>query len=377
MKTEESDLKPDRTPVFFGYVLGALTATIIFLIISCWIVYGIGFSNVVKNFSHTVFPWVREKVVDLPDGILEELTALSAGIENANNPTNLTPHDTIFVSPDPELGHRIKPNVTVSASILETTKAFNFDPPVLFYRHNADLSDDLNEFIKAKSRHHFTYSSDSEGFRKTLPIVNADKAVLIIGDSVSFGVGVDDEFTVASSLQQKFGNRYRVINASVGGYNGHQAFKAAKQLSQKYDFAGLIYVACQNDFHKAKDWASEASDVLTKIKTISNRFDQNVIVILETYMEYALRDIFLDDGWSRKKIKKTHQLRQAMPELCKNNGFAYYDWTDMVEDYRVQKKSFLSGFALYADHVHLSPLGNRLLAEKLHYIINSEWQSIQ
>ena len=377
MRPDEPDLKPDRSPVFFGYLLGVLTATIIFLIIAGWIVYGIGFSNVVNNFNHIVFPWAKQKVVDIPDSILKELTALSAGIENASNPTNLAPHDTIFVSPDKKLGHKIKPNVTVSANILETTKAFNFDPPVLFYRHGADLSDDLKTFIKAQSRNQFSYSSDSEGFRRTLPIVNADKAVLIIGDSVSFGVGVDDRFTVASSLQRRLGNRYRVINASVGGYNGHQAFKAAKQLSQKYDFAGLIYVACQNDFHKAKDWASEARDVLTKIKTISNRFDQNVIVILETYMEYTLRDIFLDDGWSRKKIKKTNQLRQAMPQLCKNKDFAYYDWTDIVEDYRVKEKSFLSGFALYADHVHLSPLGNRILADKLYEIIDSEWQMTQ
>lgn len=377
MKPGESDLKPDRTPVFFGYLLGVLTATLIFFIACGWIVYTIGFSNVVKNFSHTVFPWVKQKVVDLPDPVRQELIALSAGIENAGNPTNLTPHDTFFVSPDTAIGHKIKPNVKVAAHILETTKAYNFDPPVLFYKQDAALSDDLKAFIKAQSRHHFSYTSDSEGFRRTLPIVNADKAVLIIGDSVSFGVGVDDKFTVASSLQKMLADRYRVINASVGGYNGQQAFMAARQLSQKYDFAGLIYVACQNDYMKAKDWISEARDVLTKIKSISNRFDHNVVVIFQTYMEYNLRDIFLDDGWSEKKIDKTHQLRQAMPELCKNNDFAHYDWSDIVEDYRVREQSFLSGFALYADHVHLSPLGNRLLAEKLYDIIDSEWQTAE
>lgn len=117
-------------------------------------------------------------------------------------------------------------------------------------------------------------------------------------------MGVDDKFTVASSLQKMLADTYRVINASVGGYNGQQAFKAARQLSQKYDFAGLIYVACQNDYMKAEDWVAEARDVLTKIKSISDRFDHNVIVIFQTYMEYNLRDIFLDDGWSEKKIGK-------------------------------------------------------------------------
>ena len=92
-------------------------------------------------------------------------------------------------------------------------------------------------------------------------------------------------------------------------------------------------------------------------------------------MEYNLRDIFLDEGWSRGKINKTHQLRQAMPELCKKNGFLYYDWTDIVKEYMEHEKSLLSRFALYVDHVHLSPLGNRLMSEKLHDMIVSNWQT--
>ena len=375
MKQSEVDLKPDRSSVFFGYFLGVFTATIIFLIFCGWIVFANGFSNAFQNVKRIVFPWVEQKVIDLPEPVLQELIRLSAGIENAGNPTNITPHNTIFVSPDKELGYKIIPNVRISACILKTTKAFNFDPPVLFYKFDADLSDNLKAFINSQSRHNFSYSSDSYGFRRTLPIVNADKEVLIIGDSVPFGVGVDDKFTVASSLQKGLGNKYRVINASVGGYNGQQAFRAAMQLSQKYDFAGLIYVACQNDFHEAEDWISEARDVLTKIKSISNRFDNNIIVILQTYMEYNLRDIFLDEGWSRGKINKTHQLRQAMPELCKKNGFLYYDWTDIVKEYMEHEKSLLSRFALYVDHVHLSPLGNRLMSEKLHDMIVSSWQT--
>ena len=91
MKPDESDHKPDKSPAFFGYLLGVLTATVIFAIACGWIVYAIGFSNVVRNFNHTVFPWVKQKVIDLPDPILQELAALSAGIENAGNPTSLLP----------------------------------------------------------------------------------------------------------------------------------------------------------------------------------------------------------------------------------------------------------------------------------------------
>jgi hypothetical protein len=40
----------------------------------------------------------------------------------------------------------------------------------------------------------------------------------------------------------------------------------------------------------------------------------------------------------------------------------------------VKEKSVFSRFALYADHAHLSPLGNALMAEKLFKIMEYKWQ---
>ena len=156
-----------------------------------------------------------------------------------------------------------------------------------------EYSNNVKKYIKEQSLINYSYSTDSNGFRNTIPNIKSDKQIIIIGDSVPFGVGVDDEHTVASQLQKIIGDKYRVINASVGNYNGHQAFLMAKKLSNENSFAGLIYVACQNDFMVAKDWDIEARDVLTKINTISNRFNNNIIIMLVTYMEYNLHDFSL------------------------------------------------------------------------------------
>jgi lysophospholipase L1-like esterase len=373
MKQDHIDQRKSKSLVFFGYLLGVFTAFVVFSILSFWIAYRIGFSDVIKNFNHTVFPWVKEKRVDLPEDILQELTALSAGIANAGNPTNLPPHNTLLVAPDEELTYRIRPNVKIAASHLETNQAFNFDPPVLFYRYDDHLSGKLKAYIKTKSRHYFSYTTDSDGFRKTTPEIKSDSKILIIGDSVPFGVGVNDEHTAASFLQDMLNIRYRVINASVGGYNAQQAFKMAEKLAKKYKFEGLVYIASQNDFMEVEDWNAEANDVLNKLKSISNQFANNIIIVLHTYMEYNLRDIFLDKGWSDEWIEKTHQLRQAFPKMCKKQEFAYFDWTDIVESYMEAEKSLFSRFALYVDHGHLSPLGNRLIADKLYNTIAVSW----
>ena len=374
------DISKDRgsqkIAIIYPYLMGCLTVTIVFLLVCLFVGYRIGLKNISNLFSE-VFPVAKyKKVLSLPKDVLKELTQLNAVIENAGNPTNQPEHNTLAVIPDDELTYVLRPDTKMFVSILRSTKAFNFDPPVLYLKHDDKfrMSERLRAYLEKESRLHYTYSTDSHGFRRTVPSVDSPEQVLIIGDSVPFGVGVADESTAASHLQKLIGKRYRIINASVGGYDGQQAFLMAKKISNKTRFAGLIYVACQNDFMGQDDWIQEANNVLVRIKSISQRFGDNVIVVLHTYMEYSLRDIFLANGWKQKRIEKTHALRSALPRICKEYVYEYYDWTDIVDDFLKGEKSIFSRFALYADHAHLSPLGNRLMAEKLFKIMEYKWQ---
>jgi hypothetical protein len=355
--------------------MGCLTVTIVFLFLCLFVGYRIGLKNISNLFSE-VFPVVKyKKVLSLPKDVLEELTELNAVIENAGNPTNQPEHNTLAVIPDDELTYVLRPDTKMFVSVLESTKAFNFDPPVLYLRHEDQfrMSERLHAYLKKGSRLQYSYSTDSYGFRTTVPSVDSPEQVLIVGDSVPFGVGVADESTAASHLQRLIGKRYRIINASVGGYDGQQAFLMAKKISNNTKFAGLIYIACQNDFMGKDDWINEANTILARIKSISQRFGDNVVVVLHTYMEYTLRDIFHENGWKQKRIEKTHALRSALPGICKEYGYGFYDWTDIVDDFLKAEKSIFSRFALYADHCHLSPLGNRLMAEKVVRIMEYKW----
>jgi lysophospholipase L1-like esterase len=367
-----SDLASNQTNSLFSYLTGLLTATLIFSLIFLFIGYKIGFSDLYTQLKNEIIP---PKVLRLPKDILEELTQLKAAIGNANNPTKLPEHDTFLVRPDKELGFVLRPDVRISVSMLQSTKALNVDPPVLHLKDddNPEYSNRLKAYIEEESRINYSYSTDSNGFRKTVPEVKSDKQILIIGDSVAFGVGVDDEHTAASQLQKTIGEQYRIINGGVGNYNGRQAFLMAKKLSDENNFAGLIYIACQNDFMQAESWVGEAKDVLTEINTISDRFNNNIIIMLETYMEYTLHDFFLDTDWSDKRIEETHSLRRSLPKITAEFGFEYYDWTETVSNFMKKEKSIFSRFALYSDHAHMSPLGNRLMANELFSIIQHKW----
>jgi lysophospholipase L1-like esterase len=370
------DRGSQKTPVIYPYLMGCLTVTMVFLLVCLFVGYKIGLKNISNLFSKVLPTAKYKKVLSLPKDVLKELTELNAVIENAGNPTNQPEHNTLAVIPDDELTYVLRPNTKMFVSMLKSTKAFNFDPPVLYlnYVDQFRMSERLRTYIKKESRLQYSYSTDNHGFRRTLPDVDASQQVLIIGDSVPFGVGVADEYTAASHLQRLVGERYRIINASVGGYDAQQAFFMARKISSNTRFSGLIYVACQNDFMQKGDWIQEAHNVLAKIKSISARFGDNVIIVLHTYMEYTLRDIFLENGWKEERIEKTHALRSALPGMSKEYGYRYYDWTDIVDDFMKVERSVFSRFALYADHCHLSPLGNRLMAEKLFKTMEYKWE---
>lgn len=348
------------------YFMGGMTATIVFLLLFLFVGYKVGFSNLSNRLYDLVIPKERyEQVLHLPGDIMEELVAHRAVLDNAGNPLGASEHETALVIPDAELGYVLRPGVNLSLHQLRTIEPYNFDPPLLAIESGTVFSQTVTKYIEEQSRISYQYSINEYGLRTTIPKVQSDKRLLVIGDSVAFGVGVNDDDTMASYLQRMVGETVEIVNAGVGGYDGRQAVAKARQLAESSDFSGLIYVACQNDFMSHEDWNTEAAYVLSQIKEISGEFDNNVVIVLETYMEYNLRDIMLDNGWSDDRIIKTSLLRKKMAGLSSERGFLFSDWTRIVDRFMAEQRSIFSRFALYVDHAHLSPLGNQLLANEV------------
>ena len=348
------------------YALGAFTAGLLALMLFLFLGYLVGFPEVRDRIRERFSPGGEESVVDLPEDVLRELVDLNAVVSNAGNPTNRPEHDTVLVRPDEAMGYVLRPGAAITGHLLETKRPFNWDPPVLYLKTGLPQSARLRDYVEENARLSYRYSVSEEGFRTTLPEVDSSRRILVVGDSVAFGVGVNDGDTIASCLQRLEGKRFRVVNAAVGGYDGRSVFKAADRLSRDREYWALVYIACQNDFvHGGDDWTAEAREVLAGFDGISDRFGGRVVVCLHTYMEYNLRDVFLDQGWSDVWIGRTEALRDSVPKLCGAFGFGYVDWSRLLEAFGREAGSVFARFALYCDHAHLAPLGNRLVAEEL------------
>jgi hypothetical protein len=352
-----------------SYVLGFLTASFLIFVVLAFAAWraGIKIRELPALMRTSVLHQKLEvEKVAIPNDVLQDLIALDAVVDNANNPTHAKKHDTILAQPDDELSFKLRPNKNVTAWILKSTDAFNFDPPVLYIEAGRKLTPRVEQFIKENSRLSFTISTDELGCRRTLPAVDSPNKLLVAGSSVAFGSHVNDDQTLPSQLQKLAGARLRVINSGVANYDGQLAFKAANKFSRAEKFAGLVFIASGSNFLK-KDRAplDELRDVLAKFASISDRFDRRVVVTFHTHIYYGMHDIFRDKGWTAEVLRKVADLRAAMPEECRKHGFTFVDLEELEADYQRDQNSFLAPFALFSDHCHYSPLGNRLAAERV------------
>lgn len=306
----------------------------------------------------------RRDNIRIPADVLAELTAAQAVISNCGNPTNAPRHDTILVRPDDTLECVLRPDIRVTGTMLATPKPYNLDPPVLYLQADTALPPAAAAYVAANRRLQFTYTTDEHGFRTTLPPVRSDRRILIVGDSVAFGIAVNDAETIPSIIQEALGDRYAVDNAAVGSYTGWQAPVSAARHTAARPYHAIVYIACQNDFMQGDDWTAEARTVCTTLRDVGRQHTVPITVILHTYMEYNLRDIFADAKWSPDRLRRTDQLRHDLPAICRELDIAYADFTEVVDAYRRERRSPFAPFALYVDHCHLSPEGNRLLAQQ-------------
>jgi lysophospholipase L1-like esterase len=292
-------------------------------------------------------------------------------IENAENPTGAVEHDTLLVRPDAGRGYALRAGVRVDAYMLSTGQALNLDPPVLHLPPEAPMSPDLRAYVGRNARLHYSYGVDHLGFRRTLPEVESTRKILMVGDSVLFGVGVDDDATLASALQAQVGSAVQIVNAGVGGYGPDQIYAVAEELSSRGRYESLVYIACQNDFEdgSAETYLASAERVLERLAGLAPRFEAGVTVLLVTAMEHTLYDVLRERGWTPLENDLTSHLRSGLPASAARHGFSYVDWAEFAERTSLLHGTLFHRFALYVDHVHLSPLGNRLAARELHRVL--------
>ncbi len=172
-----------------------------------------------------------------------------------------------------------------------------------FYTYNDDLGYAHNPNVtvnEAKARHFadgrepelifdVKYSTDELGHRKTPVNPDAKFAVVFLGCSFTFGVGLNDEETYAYKVAKQLGRDYQVYNLGVGGYGTHQILASlAKDMSylEKYERLYFFYAAIEDHLPRIaglKLWAGNVGpmyiikdDKLVRDGSFSDYFPRNI-----------------------------------------------------------------------------------------------------
>lgn len=351
----------------FGYILGFITAAI--CVGLAWALWPKPTPPRPVSLDQLRAELVRGDeayMAPLPEAVKAELTRFEAVIGNADNPTNAKPHDTMLVKPHPSMVSVLRPNVSIDAFMLTSPRAINLDPPVMFLRRGdyEKLSEATRQWVDENTRMRRQVSTDADGHRTTLPPVSQSTKVLVVGDSVPFGVSVNDADTVASQLQKRGEQKFQVVNAAVGGYSNDQVLQVVEREFDRTDYAAIVYVACQNDFMLSEDWAAEVPPTFAKLKQLAD--GRPVVILLHTYLQPNIAPILLEFGWEQDMLDKTQAIRDAARQSSAQHGFTHLDWTDIVRQYREEAGTVFSPFALYVDHCHLSAAGNALASQAIH-----------
>ena len=94
------------------------------------------------------------------------------------------------------------------------------------------------------------YSTNELGFRKsscTLSKENEKPNIVLLGDSFTFGIGVNDGFEFASIMADKLKQDYNVINFGVGGWGLTQEIRVFYEIAQFFEPEIAIIFFCNND----------------------------------------------------------------------------------------------------------------------------------
>ena len=202
---------------------------------------------------------------------------------------------------------------------------------------------------------------EESGYRLTIPKSDSNSIVLVIGDSVAFGIMLNDEDTLASQLQTHLPN-LKFVNASVARAGAQDnARRLARQLHElSPHVVAVIYVHCENDFSKK----NTPDTIVSGIASLLDAYDiKTRIFVYQQYIYRTMPDLLRPEN--PKMLKRYFDMKRETIRLAEQNQFRVVDFYDLVDAYRQELGTPFAGFGLYVDHCHFSKLGTKHVADKI------------
>lgn len=265
---------------------------------------------------------------------------------------------------------KTKPNTTVMGSYLRSRIFYNWDPVVFQKRKNdSSITQQIKEFTSKYAFQEVIHSTNEKGERITIPQVESQEIILVVGDSNAFSVMVNDDETLASVLQQRY-PKVKFINAGVTGGRITDTFQILREKLIDYGtkVKGVVYVHTENDWHGQQLYTPKK--LVEELNNFLNEYKINYRVFVYTeYIYRTMPDIVRQDSLGGKhSLSLGDYIRfknETFKFLNQHENFVVVNVNDVVQEERERSGSLFAGFSLYVDHVHFSRKGIELLADRI------------
>ena len=299
------------------------------------------------------------------DSIIPLLKKVKAGLGSTPYKSLVT-DETSFIYRDQNGCLRQKPNVRKIMVPLRTIEFDPLDPPNLILDSEGLSNTDIAKLIANYGGAVVPMSTNELGERVTLPLVNANRKVLIVGDSVAQGARLDDADTIASQLQRADLSR-QYINLGVGGAKSSDVLCSVEYGLHRYkgSIDTIIYVFSESDFRKRGAGAYQTpGDVISKLAEMTKKEGvQHIIVVLAPFIYNVIPQHTRFRGYRGEDFPSYSMEAKALEESVKAFGYTFIDIRPTIyAELRAAKTDF-AAFSYFIDKSHPSASGAKLIAD--------------
>ena len=237
---------------------------------------------------------------------------------------------------------------------------------------------------------------NKHGFRRMNSPANYNKSWLFLGDSVTFGVGVDTEQTFSQLIQNEF-QHIKIWNTAVVGYSAINYFDVVEAfLNDHHDIDKVVLFFCLNGVYRNLSLSNRDTSKKEEILSFLGSNSKLYLLLKKFFFDrsktYSLYDTEMYKKDSSKIDKYLNAVLNIKLKLDRRN--IYFALVIIPYEYQLRVRGlkapqvFLSDFFikhdikiinlykdftllnsedyfLYGDPMHLSALGHKIVAKKM------------
>jgi hypothetical protein len=290
----------------------------------------------------------------------------SAGVGLGNSPYEQLRTKTASIGRRVDGCPQNRPHIDKTFTYLRTPLFEMFNPVVMFYDSDRELSSRLQRFVERYGVRLTTFTSDEFGQRSTIPAVDRQDIVFVAGDSVAAGAMINDDETLASELQRRDPHR-RYVNLGRGGAEAAEIRCNVELAAKRYPnrVQELIYVYCENDFDDDESMGTPEAVMGWLRQFAREQGIDRTTIVYAPYIFNVVPELTRVPGERGERFKDHADEKARLLALVQEAGFGWVDYGELALAEADARGTPFGALALYIDVVHHSPLGIERLADAL------------